>query len=96
MNTAENNVTKTMVVLAIEHTLLNISNPTLEEVQSKLYQEYKCSIQDCYEHPEYLGKVLKDLYGPASNQIIKDVNLYLDEFAYQRPIVEFLDKIRQP
>ncbi|MHB8602983.1 MAG: hypothetical protein ACYC6W_02095 [Nitrosotalea sp.] len=96
MNTAENNVTKTMAILAIEHTLLNISNRTLEEVQAKLYQEYKCSIQDCYEHPEYLGKVLKDLFGSASNQVIVDVNLYLDEFAYQRPIAEFLDKIRQP
>lgn len=94
MNTTENNVTKTMVILAIEHTLLNISNRTLEEVQAKLYQEYNSSIQDCYEHPEYLGKVLKDLFGAASNQVIKDVNLYLDEFTYQRPIAEFLDKIR--
>ncbi len=86
---------KTMAILAIEHTLLNMGNRTLEEVQVKLHQEYKCGIQDCYEHPEYLGKVLKDLFGSTSNQVIKDVNQYLDEFAYQRPIAEFLDKIKQ-
>ena len=95
MSTTDNG-TKTMVILAIEHTLLKISNSTLEEVQAKLYQEYKCGIQDCYEHPEYLNKVLKDLFGAASKEVILDVNLYLDEFAYKRPIAEFLNKIRIP
>lgn len=85
---------KAVVVLAIEHTLLKISKNTLEKVQTELHQKYKCSISDCYEHPEYLSKVLKDLFGNSHYDIVRDVNRYLDEFAYQRPIAEFLDKIK--
>ena len=83
-----------MAVLAIEHTLLQIGIATLEKVQSKLREDYNCSLSDCYSHPEYLNKVLKDLFGPAYYEIVKSVNKYLEEFSYQRPIAEFLLKIR--
>lgn len=85
---------KAIVVLAIEHTLLKISKNTLEKVQEEIHQKYKCSISDCYEHPEYLSEILKDLFGNSYHDIVRDVNMYLDEFAYQRPIAEFLDKIK--
>ena len=85
---------KTVVVLAIEHTLLKIGKKTLEKVQEEMHQKYKCDISDCYEHPEYLGNILKDLFGDSHHDVVRDVNRYLDEFAYQRPISEFLDKIK--
>lgn len=85
---------KTMVLFAIEHTLLKTSKSTLEAVESRLRQEYNCTIPECYEHPEYLVKVLKDIFGASYKDIIKDVNLCLEEFAYQKPIVEFLEKMR--
>ncbi|MGI0018242.1 MAG: hypothetical protein ACREA1_05995 [Nitrosotalea sp.] len=94
MSTSDSNGSKAMVIFAIEHTLLIIGKNTLEEVQAKLDQEYKCSIQDCYEHPEYLNKVLKTIFGTAYYQVILDMNNYLEEFAYQRPIAEFLSKIK--
>lgn len=85
---------KTIVVLAIEHTLLKISKKTLEKVQEEIHQKYKCNISDCYEHPEYLSKILKDLFGDSYHEVVRDINKYLDEFAYQRPIAEFLVKIK--
>ena len=85
---------KAIVALAIEHTLLKISKNTLEKVQTELRQKYKSDISDCYDHPEYLSKVLKDLFGDSHHDVVRDVNRYLDEFAYQRPISEFLDKIK--
>lgn len=85
---------KTLVILAIEQILLKISNSTLENVEAKLHNEYNCTISDCYEHPEYLTNVLKDLFGIAYRQVVKDVSVYLEEFAYQRSIAEFLEKIR--
>ncbi len=94
MSRIETKEMRAIVVLAIEHTLLKISMNTLEKIQTELQQKYKCSISDCYEHPEYLSKVLKDLFGNSYHEIVKDVNRYLDEFAYQRPISEFLDKIK--
>ena len=85
---------KAIVVLAIEHTLLKISTSTLENVVARLHQRYNCTISDCYEHPEYLTSILKDFFGTSYNKVVKDVNMYLDEFTYQRPIAEFLEKIR--
>lgn len=82
-----------MVVLAIEYTLLQLGMPTLEKVQEKLRAEYNCSLSDCYAHPEYLNKVLKDLFGPAHLEIVKSISKYLEEFTYQKPISEFLLKI---
>ena len=82
-----------MAVLAIEYTLLQLGMPTLEKVQEKLRVEYNCSLPDCYAHPEYLNKVLKDLFGPAHLEIVKSISRYLEEFSYQRPISEFLLKI---
>lgn len=68
MNTTENKGSKPMAMLAIVHTLLKISNSTLEDVQARLYQKYKYSIQDCYEH---LSKIRRDLFGTASKEVIK-------------------------
>lgn len=85
---------KTVVVLAVEHTLLKIGKKTLEKVQEEMHQKYKCDISDCYEHPEYLGKILKELFGDSHHEVVRDVNKYLDEFAYQKPIAEFLAKIK--
>ena len=67
---------------------------TLEKVQAKIRKEYKCSLSDCYAHPEYLTKVLKSIFGKSYPKIVKSVSNYLDDFTYQRPIAEFLDKIR--
>ena len=90
----DSNELKIVVVLAIEHTLLQMDKGTLEKVQAKIRKEYKCSLSDCYTHPEYLAKVLKSLFGKSHTKIVKSVSDYLDDFSYQRPIVEFLDKIR--
>ncbi|MGI0007800.1 MAG: hypothetical protein ACREAR_07380 [Nitrosotalea sp.] len=95
MSKIDNKACKTMVVLAIEHTLLKTSTNTLEKVQTELCQEFNCDISECYEHPEYLNKVLKDLSGVLQYEIVKNVNRYLDEFSYQEQIAKFLDKIKQ-
>lgn len=85
-------VTKGVVLLAIEKTLLEISKPILEKVDSMLYDNYKCRVSDCYEHPQYLNKVLKDLFG-ASYQVIvvKSIGQKVKEFLHHKPISEFLE-----
>jgi hypothetical protein len=85
---------KAIAVLAIEHTLLKISTATLGKVETRLQEEYRCTLSDCYDHPEYLSSVLRDLFGPSHLEIVQDVNSYLEEFTYQKPIADFLEKIR--
>ena len=74
-----------IIILAIMDTLLKIGKGTLHSVQSRWSQEYKCSIQDCYEHPEYMDKVLRDMFGPAYHEIILDVNKYLMNLLTRNP-----------
>ena len=94
LSASEYNEYKKMAVLAIEYTLLQLGMPTLEKVQTKLRTDYNCGLPNCYDYPEYLNKVLKDLFGPAHLEIVKSISKYLEEFSYQRPISEFLLKIR--
>lgn len=44
-------------------------------VLAKLNSLYSCTILDCYEHPEYLRAVLKEVYKKDYNSIIKDMKV---------------------
>ena len=87
---------KIMVKSAIEHALLEIGTPTLEEVTRGLFNEHKCLISDCYENPEYLNAVLKDLFGNSHATIVESIKSYLGEFASQGSIRDFLTKLERP
>lgn len=84
---------KAIVAFAIEDVLLKISSKTLETVESNLLREYGYTIPECYEHPEYLAKILKDTLGQSYIDTVGKVITHLDEFAYQRPIADFLEKM---
>lgn len=60
---------KIMVKSAIEHALLEIGTSTLEEVTRGLFNDHKCLISNCYEKPEYLNDVLKDVFDGAYKTI---------------------------
>lgn len=82
---------KALVSLAIEQTLLEIGGEKmLDEVSNIMLEEYNCGIPDCFEHPEYLNKVLKNLFGNSYYTIVQSIKKQLDEFSYQEPIAEFL------
>jgi len=88
--TNNNQVKKALVSLAIETTLLEIGKPTYDEVSHKLFKDYKCYLPDCYEHPEYLKTILKDLYGPSSAVIVNSIKNQLEEFETQTGIDIFI------
>ena len=88
----DSEVTKGLALSAIEKTLLEISKPILEKVDSMLYANYKCHVLDCYEHPQYLSKVLKDLFGASYQAIVvKSIGQKVKEFSHHKPISEFLE-----
>ncbi|HXU96190.1 MAG TPA: hypothetical protein VFP45_07120 [Candidatus Nitrosotalea sp.] len=89
------NARKALVVLAIEKALLEIGKPTYNEVLGKLAQDYNCYLSDCYEHPEYLSRVLKDLYGQCRMEIIKSIEQFLVEMKEYEDIQGFIIKIRE-
>lgn len=71
-------VSRLLVVHAIEETLLEMGQPNLEKVRDMLMDDYSCTISDCVENPLYLKRVLQDLFGNAHAEIIKQIQEKLD------------------
>ena len=86
---------KMLVGLAIEKTLLEISKSCLDKFEGMLYERHRCAVLDCYEHPEYLSEIVKELFGNSYMEVIKSVEKYLNEFSYQYPIEQFLRRINR-
>ena len=84
-----------IVVLAIEKALLEFGPAALEEVTNRLFDYYHCEVSDCFEKPEYLKKVLKDLYGNSYIAILESIKKYLEKFDHQIRIQAFLKAISQ-
>ena len=84
---------KALVVLAIEKSLLEVGKPTYEEVLGKSAKEYHCYLPDCFENPEYLSTVLKELYGQSSLAIIESIKKFLAEMNAYEDIANFVIKI---
>ena len=81
---------KGLVRMAIDDALLEFDKSALEKVVNKLHDDYKCGIQDCYENPEYLKKVLRDLYDNSYSTILDSVKKKLEKHAGTKSIEKFL------
>lgn len=88
-------VKKALVSLVIETTLLEIGKETYDKVVHDLHKKYNCYLPDCYEHPEYLSKILKDLYGNAHNTVVEKINKQLEEFSYHKSVSNFVKILNQ-
>ncbi len=86
---------KVLATLAIEKTLLGMGEAVYDKVAGELYEKYHFYIPDCFEKPEYLKTVLKDLYGESYNEIINSIKRELDEFVYNKKIETFLQVLLQ-
>lgn len=73
MDFERKNVMKALTTITIEKVLLAVGKPVLEKVKNKLKKEYKCHIPDCYDHPEYLGSVLKSIFGNSYTTIMESI-----------------------
>ena len=86
---------KALVALAIEKTLLDIGKTAYDKVGNMLYSRYQVYFPDCYEHPEFLNTILKELYGKSFTMIVESIRKELGELASQEPFKEFLIKISE-
>lgn len=85
---------KSLVTLIIESTLLKTGGiPLLNEVNSRLYKKFNSSISECFEHPEYLKKILQEIFGKAHNDITKLMVKELAEFDYDSNVTQFIERV---
>ncbi|MCA2004091.1 MAG: hypothetical protein LDL06_04945 [Candidatus Nitrosotenuis sp.] len=83
-------IKKALVAFTIEKALLEMGEPVFQKVTEILKNDYNCYVPDCYDHPEYLKRVLADLYGNAHTAIISSIKESLREFSHQTPVQKFL------
>ena len=86
-------VRKALVWSILEKTLLD--SGIYHKVSEELKKKHHCHLDECYEHPEYLNTILRDLYGNSSRHVIKSINNNLEEFSYHESISRFLKIISQ-
>ncbi len=81
---------KALFATAVEDALNDMGPPTLEIINNKLFQEYRCTIPDCLEHPEYLKNALKQVFGYADMVVIAKIKRNLGDFTLEEPVGEFV------
>ncbi|HEV2192889.1 MAG TPA: hypothetical protein VGR54_04630 [Nitrosopumilaceae archaeon] len=88
-------IKKSIISLSIEKALRRIGDPTYEKVIQKLYGDHHCYLPDCYEYPEYLNKVLKELFGSNYKDIVEAIKANLKDVAEQKSVTDFLTAISE-
>jgi len=77
------------LISIIEMVLMRRKNTKYNLLVAKLSSHYDCTIRDCYQHPEYLRAVLKEVYSDDYNSIIDDIKLHLGDLANELDIANF-------
>lgn len=81
---------KDLITVAVEAALLEMGLPELEKVQTRLKNDYNCEIPDCLDHPDYLKRVLCELFGYCYNDILGTINKVVKGGHVQGQVEEFL------
>jgi len=95
LNLDQNQLRKAMISLAVEKVLREISQPIYEKAIKQLSKDYDCYLPECYEHPEYLNKVLKKIFGNAYTTIVDAIKNELNEYITEKPIQVFVTAISE-
>lgn len=57
----------------VERSLLDVGEPTIDILENTLRETYGCTLEDCYDHPQYLKDALCELFGRAYAQILSSI-----------------------
>ena len=79
------------MTLSVEVVLMKRGGDKYYHMLTKLRSSYNCEIADCYDKPQYLKNILKDVYGNDYEAIIKEIKQELGESIKDKEIVAFLE-----
>lgn len=95
-NIEDKNIVRSLIALAIEHTLLKLGPGELEIVMDKLESDYHSYLFDTFDHPEYLKKVLQYVYVNDYYDIVNSIEKELGHLTEKQPYQEFLKIMAKP
>ena len=86
---------KSLVIYGIERSLIECGNGVelLDKITEKLKVRYNCTIEKCYEKPEYLVVILSEENPEIQSKIITTIKQKLSDFMYQEPVAVFVKAI---
>lgn len=85
---------KENLALSIEVVLMRRGGPEFQMVLAKLKNNFNLDIINCYEKPEILRKVLKEVYREDFKFVVEEIIGELGEYAQEQKIIEFLDTLK--
>lgn len=77
------------LVSCVEIVLMRNGNVNYNLILAMLNALYDHGIMGCYEHPEYLRIVLKEVYAQNYNSIIDQIKSELGDLVEEKDIVDF-------
>lgn len=80
---------KVALISYVELVLMRRGDVNYHLVMARLGSLYDCKIMDCYDHPEYLKTVLKDVYKEDYHSVISQIHSYLGDLADVLEIISF-------
>ena len=84
---------RTMVTLAIKNTFLELGLEEFDKIVMMLQKDYNSSLEDCYDNPEFLKHVLKDLLGDAYNDVLNSLKENIKNISSHKSTENFLDAL---
>ena len=90
---SENQMRKTMVILALKNTLLELGIEEYDKVIDMLQKEHNCTLEESYENPEYIKRILKNLYGDSYRDILNSLSENMKSITSEKSVKEFLENL---
>ena len=81
---------KLALVSCMELVLMKSGNENYHLVLAKLNSLYESGLKDCYDHPEYLRIILKEVYQNNYQSVIKEIKMFLDDLLQDVDISRFV------
>ena len=84
---------KTMVTLAIKNTFLELGLEEFDKIILMLQKDFNSTLEDCYDHPEYLKQVLQDLLGDSYTDVLNSLKENIRNVSSHKSTDNFLDAL---
>ena len=84
---------KTIVVLAMKNTFLELGLEEYDKIVLMLQKDHNCTLEDCYDNPEALKQVLQDLLGDAYPDVMGSLKDNIKNISSHKSTENFLDAL---
>ncbi len=86
---------KTMITLALKNTLLELGPDELDKVTTILQKDHNMTLDDCYDNPDELKLVLRDLFGESIDVVLDSFKENMKVISSNTQIKNFISNLHE-